>query len=120
MGNRICLDAGHDAPDDCLKMSNGLTAALIDALVLAGSALAATAREQDLIVWLARHDQGIFGLGTVGFDIGNIPWTVTGFASERAFLLRVIGAAQSGLGRERLDYEPNAALLQPVLARFLI
>src|SRR4051794_11236394 len=108
MGNRICCPAGHDAPDDCLKMSNGLTAAFIDALVLAGSALAATERAKELIVWLAGHDQSISGLGIVGFDISDIPWTVAGFASERAFLLRVIEAAQSGLGWDRLDYQPNA------------
>src|SRR6476661_6447334 len=119
MGNRICLHDQHEGPDDCLKMSNGLTAVFIDVLVLAGSALAATEREKELIVWLAGHDQGISRLGTVGFDISDIPWTMAGFVTERAFLLRVIEAAQSGFGWDRLAYQPNEALLRPALAKFL-
>ena len=44
---------------------------------------------------------------------------MTGFVTERAFLRRVIEAAQSGLGWERLAYQPNKALLGPALAKFL-
>ncbi|MDE6728657.1 MAG: hypothetical protein K2J80_12080, partial [Oscillospiraceae bacterium] len=68
MGN--CITFGEDS----LKMSNGLTAVFIDVITLAGSRIAQTVDEKRLIVWLAEKDQSVVGIGTVGFDIREMPW----------------------------------------------
>lgn len=57
----------------------------IEVLVISGSILAGTNREKELIIWLAQRDQSVVGIGTVGFDIDEMPWTVNSFASEKDF-----------------------------------
>jgi hypothetical protein len=118
MGNIITLHPGHAAMDEWLDMNNGLTAVFISVLALAGSDLAQTDREKELIVWLAEHDQAVVGRGTVGFAISELPWTETGFAAEQAFLLRVIESAQARTGWERLAYTPHEAWTLDALAHF--
>ena len=105
MGNRItseCVDASES-----LKMSNGLTSVVISLLVLSGSALAESEREKLLIVWFASHDQALSGMGTVGFDLNEIPWTFEQFEAEKRFLLGVIHRAQSMQDWGRLCYQPR-------------
>ena len=105
MGNRItneCVDASES-----LKMSNGLTSVVISLLVLSGSALAKSEREKLLIVWLANRDQALSGMGTVGFDLNEIPWTLEQFEAEKHFLLAVIRRAQSMQDWGRLCYKPR-------------
>ena len=105
MGNRItnkCVDASES-----LKMSNGLTSVVLTLLVLSGSALAGSEREKLLIVWFASHDQDLSGIGTVGFDLNEIPWTVEQFETEKHFLLAVIRRAQSRQDWGRLCNEPR-------------
>ena len=105
MGNRItneCVDASES-----LKMSNGLTSVVISLLVLSGSALAESEYEKLLIVWFASRDQALSGMGTVGFDLNEIPWTVEQFEAEKHFLLAVIRRAQSMQDWGRLCYEPR-------------
>jgi hypothetical protein len=88
-------------------MQNGLTGVVISLLALSGSALANSEREKDLIVWLASHDQAIFGRGVVGFDLSEIPWTIEQFGEEKNFLLNVIERAKSKQDWARLTYEPR-------------
>jgi hypothetical protein len=86
-------------------MSNGLTSVVISLFLLSGSALAESEREKLLIVWFASRDQALSGLGTVGFDLNEIPWTVEQFEAEMHFLLAVIRRAQSMQDWGRLCYE---------------
>lgn len=101
-----------------IQMSNSLTDVFLNVLVLSGSALAGTVSEKRLIVWLAEQDQSRVGLGAVGFDLCDMPWDSDTFEADRDFLLRAIEAAKGRLGWERLDYQPNEAILFPCLDRF--
>ena len=105
MANHIthkCVDASES-----LMMSNGLTSVVVSLLVLSGSALAESEREKLLIVWFASRDQALSGMGTVGFDLNEIPWTAEQFEAEKHFLLAVIRRAQSMQDWGRLCYEPR-------------
>lgn len=90
-----------------LRLSNGATSALLDLLVLSGSALASTEWQRSCVVWLAEHDQGVMGLGIVGFDLDELAWTPAGFADEHPFLSRVVDAALDGVGWGVLDWVPG-------------
>ena len=105
MSNLITYDA-HPSLGS-IRMSNGLTSVFISVLALAASAHATHDRERLWAVWLAAHDQGVFGRGIVGFDLSEMPWTLETFDADKQFLLRVIEAAQARNGWERLDYQPN-------------
>lgn len=105
MANSI-TNRNHDSTK-YLSMQNGLTSVVLSLLALSGSALASNEREKDLIVWLASHDQAIFGRGVVGFDLSEIPWTVEQFEAEKSFLLKVIGRAKSQQDWARLTYKPR-------------
>lgn len=107
MGNVIWMPQEQEELVESLSMSNGLTSVFMDVLVLSGSALADSAREKELIIWLAQQDQSIVGIGTVGFGIEDMPWTVEHFEQERAFMNKTIQGAIHGLGWERLSYEPR-------------
>ena len=102
---------------DTISMSNGQTDVLINVLVLSGSRLAETVDEKRLIVWLAEKDQSKVGMGTVGFDIGEMPWNADSLGESKAFLLNVIRGAENRLGWEKLDYLPNEELIFPVLKK---
>lgn len=99
-------------------MSNGLTAVFIDVLVLSGSRLARTEQEKRLTIWLAEKDQSKVGVGTVGFDLMDMPWDRGTFEADRSFLRRAIAAAKERLGWGSLDYAPNEELLFPCLEQF--
>ena len=64
------------------RLSNAASDEMIHALVAAGSALAETEREKQLIVWLGVQHTDICGMGNVGFDIVEMPWTKDGFESS--------------------------------------
>lgn len=110
--------SGSENDSENIGMSNGLTDVFINVLVLSGSNLARTAEEKRLIVWLAEKDQSKVGMGTVGFDLCDMPWNKETFEENRAFLLKVIEAAKNKAGWELLDYVPNEKLLFPCLDRF--
>ena len=105
MANSI-TNRNHDVTEH-LSMQNGLTSVVISLLVLSGSALTNNGWEEDLVVWLASHDQAIFGRGVVGFDLSEIPWNVEQFEAEKSFLLKVIERAKSKQDWARLTYEPR-------------
>lgn len=112
MSNIITLNS------DAISMSNGLTDVFINVLVLSGSRLAKNVDEKRLIVWLAEKDQSKVGMGTVGFDIREMPWSIDRFEENRSFLLEVIGRAKDKTDWSKLDYSPNEKLLFPVLNGF--
>lgn len=88
-------------------MSNGLTQVFIEVLLLSGSRLAKSDSEKRFVVWLAEQDQTKKGLGMVGFDICEMPWSVPTFESDKNFLLEVILQAKNKLDWEKLAYQPE-------------
>lgn len=92
MSNVIRID-DTTPTEEWLCMSNGTIDVFIDVLTLSSSALAKAEQEKLLTVWLAEKDQAVVGLGTVGFDLCEMPWTAEGFVQEREFLCRIIDAA---------------------------
>ncbi len=96
MANTISLSSKIAHLTDSLRMSNGLTSVFIEVLVISGSLLATTYREKEIIIWLAQRDQSVVGIGTVGFDIDEMPWTVDSFEREKEFVLYTISAAKEG------------------------
>lgn len=112
MGN--CITFGEDS----LKMNNGLTAVFIDVITLAGSRLARTVDENRLIVWLAEKDQSVVGIGTVGFDIREMPWNTESFEENKRFMLKVIKAAENKTDWEKLGYKPNEEHIFWALKKF--
>ncbi|WP_199624796.1 hypothetical protein [Paenibacillus alkalitolerans] len=107
MANTISMPEGQKHLVESISMSNGLTAVFIELLVISGSIVTQTNRERELIIWLAQHDQSIVGIGTIGFDIDEMPWTLDYFDQEKDFLIRTITSAINGLGWSRLGYEPR-------------
>jgi len=105
MGNRFTAH-GTSAGRDELSLSNGGTDVFFDVLTLAGCDLAETAWEQNLVLFFSGCHR--VGLGTAGFDLAEIPWTA-GWRAEKEFFLRVIDAAASRHGWDRLSYDPPYA-----------
>ncbi len=102
--------------DDWICMSNMVTDAFINVLSLSGSILAETTEEKQLIVWLSEKDQSFVGLGTVGFEIVEMPWNKETFTHDKNFLLNAVRSAENKLGWEKLDYIPEFIL--PNLKKF--
>ena len=118
MGNSIRLFSNCLDSEDRIKMSNGATDVLLSALVLSGSRIAKTEKEKELVVWLACRDQAFRGRGTVGFDIGDMPWSFNGFEQEKTFMLYVIIGAMQKIGWELLEFTPNEEFAQMFLDKF--
>lgn len=119
MGNVICLSNQISDPQNLLlSMSNGLTDVFINVLLLSGSQLAKDENEKRLIVWLAERDQSAVGMGTVGFSVLEMPWNITTFEKDQAFMLKAIEHARNGIGWKQLDYVPSEDLLFPALNQF--
>lgn len=117
MGNIIRLNEKTPV-DELISMSNGLTSAFIDVLALSGSQIAITDDEKRLIVWLSEKDQSVLGIGTVDFDICEMPWNTTTFEDNKDFMLKVIHQAKNRIGWELLDYKPNENYIFPQLDKF--
>ncbi|ACX64805.1 hypothetical protein [Paenibacillus sp. Y412MC10] len=118
MGNTIDLNNKNRDNIKPLSMSNTLTAVFLEVLVLSGSMTANTNREKELIIWLAQRDQEVVGIGTVGFDIDELPWTIESFIAEKQFLLKALDNAISELGWSKLSYEPNKEMIISCLDHF--
>jgi hypothetical protein len=116
MSNHVTYGRRPDIPS--LKMSNGSTSVFVSVLSLAASALAKSDRARELAVWLASHDQSVFGLGVVGFDIGELPWSLGTFAEDRGFVLEVIAAVRVETGWDRLGYRPREDLVSDCIDVF--
>ena len=70
-------------------MNNSLTSIFIENFAVHTSKLATEQDEIRIAIWMASRDQSVLGLGCVGFDIQDIPWTAEGFEREKKFLLNV-------------------------------
>jgi hypothetical protein len=99
-------------------MSNGLTSVFVSVLALGASELAKTDRQREFAAWFASHDQRVYGPGTVGFDVSELPWLLDTFGGDRGFVLQGIRAAKARVGWERLGYEPRGEWVQHCLDQF--
>lgn len=117
MANIIRLNKKAPA-DEWISMSNGLTSVFIDVLALSGSHLAVTDDEKRLIIWLSEKDQSKLGIGTVGFDIDEMPWNPITFEDNKKFLLNVVYQAKNRLDWEFLEYKPNETFIFSALDEF--
>jgi hypothetical protein len=86
-----------------LSLTNGGTDVFFDVLTLAGCTLAETPWQQNLVLHFA--DGHRTSRGFEGFDLSKMPWT-TDWKAEQAFFLRMVDAAASRLGWDRLRYDP--------------
>lgn len=120
MSNMICFNYKSDknALKDDLSMSNGGTSVFINILCLSGGRLAETESQKRFMVFLAEKNQNICGIGTVGFDIVDMPWDINSFEEDKIFMLRVIEGARKKLGWETLGYEPNEKYVADYLITF--
>jgi hypothetical protein len=105
MSNAISHRARPDLPS--LEMNNGLTSVVLSVLVLAGSRLANVPWQQQMVIWLSSHDQSIYGLGMVDFDLAELPWRAEIFWEQKSFLLEVVTRAENQTDWERLSYQPH-------------
>ena len=103
-----------------LAMSNGLMSVFISVLTLAMSSLAKTEREKYIAVWVASHDQAIFGRGTVDFDVCDAPWRPSTFETDKEFTRKAIQAAAGKLEWDRLGYRPSEDSVLESLATFQV
>ncbi|MEU6744742.1 hypothetical protein ABZ914_00785 [Spirillospora sp. NPDC046719] len=104
-----------------LYMTNSATDVFFDVLTLAGSALAVSPWEQNLVLYFA--DGHRHGRGFSGFDLEELPWT-DNCTEEKEFFLRLIDTALSGHGWDRLPYEPphvkkDLAAFKAMLASYI-
>ncbi len=97
--------------DEDVRMSNGATSVFITIFGLSGSRLATTEAEKRLVVWVLEKDQTFCGIGTVGFDICEMPWNPSDFDHEQAFVFSIVDGMKQKLGWETLDYEPNTEIM---------
>ncbi len=118
MANVISLPESFKRQVEPICMSNGLTTVFLEVLTVSGSILAATDREKEFVIWLSQRDQSAVGIGTVGFDIAEMPWTADSFEIEKSFMIDIISNAAKGLGWERLSYTPNREQVADCLNRF--
>jgi hypothetical protein len=115
MGNRITNER-HVGTGE-LKLSNGLTSVFLHVLVLSASELAVSDREKDLATWFASRNQTVLGIGTIGFDLSQIPWSED-FRREKEFLIGAIDDARSKRLWRKLGYEPRSDSVLSALSQF--
>ncbi|WCT54710.1 hypothetical protein PQ456_16090 [Paenibacillus kyungheensis] len=118
MSNSISLPPALNDSVESIGMSNGLTSVFVEVLSISGSLLAQTNREKELTIWIAQRDQSVVGMGTVSFDIDEMPWMIEHFAIEKSFILKVILKAIDGLGWEKLSYQPQPEFIISCLQQF--
>jgi hypothetical protein len=101
MGNRF----GASASGPGLSLSNGGSEVFLDVLALAACDLVESRFERGFALLLCNSR---IGLGNESFDLDELPWSGE-WETERAFLLRVIGLAQTHFRWDLLGYEPPYA-----------
>lgn len=119
MGNIIRLSE-TSLLEEWLKMSNGLTSVFLSVLGLSGSQIAKTEKERFLIVWLLEHDQSCCGIGTVDFDIVEMPWDKGSFFDQKLFILNVLNGVDNKIGWNRLDYIPKEEFINNCIKKLRI
>ena len=93
------------------RCSNGCLDVLLTVIGLSGSKIARSDCERNLIIWLMEKDQSMMGLGTVLFDITEMPWKKQCFEGQKLFMLQVLDRVKGKTGWETLDYDPNEEII---------
>ncbi|QIK63330.1 hypothetical protein G7068_09055 [Leucobacter viscericola] len=117
MSNTITVGRGTPF-EQSLTLANGLTSVFVSLLGLSGTATAADNKERVLVYWLLEQDQSAVGVGTVGFELEDLPFEENEFESQRVFLLSAIDGVIKRIGWDRLSYKPNEDLIFPAMHRF--
>ncbi|WP_103666477.1 hypothetical protein [Pseudanabaena sp. BC1403] len=118
MSNSISYEKRPDLHS--VQMNNGLTSVFISVIAIAASTLAKNDLQRKIAVWFASHDQGVFGLGLVGFDVSELPWVQDNFDEQKYFILQVIDSTTCQMGWDILDYEPHKEWVFTSLEKFRI
>ena len=118
ISNHISFESEKRNINESFSISNGFTSSFISVIALSGTHLSTTIREKEITMWFAEHDYAVCGLGTYGFDITDIPWTIKGFDIEKEFILNVIDKALKKTGWMLLDFQPDEARMFEVLGKF--
>ncbi|MEU0538548.1 hypothetical protein ABZ319_01670 [Nocardia sp. NPDC005978] len=99
MGNHFSADSvGLD-----VYMTNGGTDVFCDVIALAGSSIASTAWQRNLVLHFC--DLVRYGRGTGGFDLAEVPWTHE-HRSEQDFFIEMLDRANHRTGWQKLHYTP--------------
>ena len=93
------------------RCSNGCLDVLLTVIGLSGSKIARSDCERNMIIWLMEKDQSMVGLGTVLFDIIEMPWKKQCFERQKLFMLQVLAGVKEKTGWETLDYDPNEEII---------
>ena len=104
--------------DGRLKLSNGATDVFLGVLLVSGSRLVQHAWQRRMVAYLASRDQAVIGMGTVGFDLSEMPWSRSGFSQEKAFMLEVVQDAWTHLGHGVLAFGTPPETLRGWLEQF--
>lgn len=57
-------------------------------------------------------DQNVVGIGTVGFDITEMPWEKGYFEEQKTFMIQTLDGALNKVGWNTLRYEPNIEIIE--------
>ena len=110
LANTISISYDSDR-EDGFSISNGATSVLISVIGLSGSKIAKSDEEKKFIIWILEKDQSCCGIGTVGFELSELPWSKKNFENERKFMLEVLEGVRNKVGWETLDYHPNEEII---------
>lgn len=111
MSNTIRLNDG--APTKrWLTMSNQGTDCFFDLLIAASESFELTPAQENLVGFIrCRQDINDVAPGTAGFDIEEMPWEAASLRDDAVFLAEAAELAKDRAVWEKLDYEPNAAIV---------
>jgi hypothetical protein len=104
--------------DGRLKLSNGATDVFLGVLLVSGSRFVQHAWQRRMVAYLASRDQAVIGMGVVGFDLSEMPWSSSGFGQEKTFMLEVIRDAWTNLGYGVLAFGTPPETLRGWLEQF--
>ncbi|WP_157556997.1 hypothetical protein [Nocardia acidivorans] len=100
MGNHFSADAiGLD-----VYMTSGGTDVFCEVIALAGTPVAETLWQQNLVLHFCDLER--FRSGISGFDLAELPWTQT-HRQEKDFFLDLLDRANHRIGWEKLHYTPT-------------
>ncbi|UGT44277.1 hypothetical protein LTV02_13155 [Nocardia yamanashiensis] len=84
-------------------LANGGTDVFCDVMALAGSGVARTPWQQNLVLHFC--DMARYARGVSGFDLAELPWT-SDHRREQEFFLAILDRARQRTGWDRLHYIP--------------
>ena len=102
-----------------LTMSNQGTGCFFDLLITASESFELTPAQENLVDFIrCRRDINDVAPGTTGFDIEEMPWEAASLHDDAVFLAEVAELAKDRAVWEKLDYEPDRAIVSTWLDLF--